>query len=89
MAILQATRLRRRQLLIQPVVITPPTQRDWFPTRQAASMIGVSERTLRRRLEKPHWIDGHHYRWVKRQSRQTLEINVPRAIRLMDQRGWG
>ena len=67
----------------------PRVQRDWYPVNQAASLLGLSSRTLRRRMEKPHWIEGAHYRWVVRSTRRTLEINVPKATKLLDQRGWG
>jgi len=67
----------------------PRVQRDWYPVNQAAPLIGLSGRTLRRRMEKPHWIEGVHYRWVTRATRRTLEVNVPRAAKLLDQRGWG
>jgi hypothetical protein len=30
-----------------------------------------------------------HYRWITRQSRRTLEINVARVIKLMEACGWG
>lgn len=63
-------------------------QRDWYPTRRAAALLGVSERTLRRRLSGPHWIEGLHYRWVTRHTRRTLEINVASAISLMNRMGW-
>lgn len=62
--------------------------RQWFPTRKAAEQLGISERTLRRRTSQCLWVEGLHYRWVTRLSRRTLEINVPRAINLMEQSGW-
>lgn len=72
--------------------LAPPSaarlSRDWYPTRQAAGMLGIPERTLRRRLTRPDWVQGLHYRWVTRTTRQTLEINVPGAIDLMNRRGW-
>lgn len=52
-------------------------------------MLGISERTLRRRIVRPGWIEGKHYRWITRQSRRTLEINVSGVIELMDSCGWG
>lgn len=63
-------------------------QREWYPTRQAAARMGVGERTLRRRLSSPSWREGDHYRWVLRNTRPVLEVNVPRAISLMNQQGW-
>lgn len=68
---------------------TVTLSRDWYPTREAAELLGVSERTLRRRLQKPFWLEGRHYRWTVRLTRKTLEINVPAAVRLMDRWGWG
>lgn len=65
-----------------------PPQRAWHTTRHAAALLGVAERTLRRRLQRSHWIEGLHYRWVTRNTRQTLEINVAAAIELMNRRGW-
>jgi hypothetical protein len=62
--------------------------RQWFPTRQAAQLLGTSEATLRRRLSRPAWCEGRHYRWVTRNKRITLEVNVPMAIRLMNRVGW-
>jgi hypothetical protein len=62
--------------------------RDWYPTRRAAALLGIPERTLRRRLQRPEWIQGIHYRWVVRTARQTLEVNVPAAVQLMNRRGW-
>jgi hypothetical protein len=67
----------------------PTLQRDWYPTRAAAGMTGLSERTLRRYIQQPHWREGFHYRWITRTSRRTLEIHVARAVRLMEQWGWG
>jgi hypothetical protein len=72
----------------RPPVQRPTIQRDWYPTRRAAAMLGVSERTLRRRLSSPNWAEGRHYRWVTRQTRRTLEINVAGAINLMNCMGW-
>lgn len=69
--------------------VTLTVSRDWYPTREAAAMLGVSERTLRRRLEKPFWLEGRHYRWTVKTTRRVLEVNVPAAIRLMDRWGWG
>jgi predicted DNA-binding transcriptional regulator YafY len=63
--------------------------RAWFTTSQAAAMLGVSERTLRRRIARGAWIQGVHYRWITRQSRRTLEVNVSRVIKLMEACGWG
>jgi hypothetical protein len=81
------TRLRRTgKSRVLPAVAQP--QRSWYPTLQAALMLGTSERTLRRRIAKPHWIEGRHYRWVVRSTRRTLEINVPLALRLMECTGW-
>jgi len=51
-------------------------------------MLGTSESTLRRRTAKGHWVEGMHYRWVTRQSRQTLEVNVAGVIKLMNAFGW-
>jgi hypothetical protein len=80
---------RRRRLRTLPTVRSIAPSRDWFSTRQAAALLGVSESTLRRRIDKPAWQEGVHYRWIVRRSRQTVEINVPRAIKLMDSIGWG
>jgi hypothetical protein len=66
----------------------PTVQRDWYPTRRAAALLGVSERTLRRRLGSSDWIDGLHYRWVTRHTRRTLEVNIANAISLMNRKGW-
>lgn len=77
-----------RRLVLSAIAPPPRVQRDWYPTRQAAALIGISERTLRRRVSQPAWKDGFHYRWVSRAKRLTLEVNVTRAIKLMDQRGW-
>lgn len=87
MALLLA-RIRSRRIRVPQTPQRPLLQRDWYPTRQAAVMLDISERTLRRRLEQPHWIDGRHYRWVTRLSRRTLEINVPQVVRLLENRGW-
>jgi hypothetical protein len=51
-------------------------------------LLGVSERTLRRRLGSNGWTEGLHYRWVTRQTRRTLEVNVANAINLMNRMGW-
>jgi hypothetical protein len=80
---------RRRHRIPGLAKVTLTIAREWYPTREAAAMIGVSERTLRRRLEKPFWLEGRHYRWTVRTTRRTLEINVPAAIKLMDRWGWG
>jgi hypothetical protein len=66
----------------------PTVQRDWYPTRRAAALLGVSERTLRRRLGSQGWAEGLHYRWVTRHTRRTLEVNIPNAISLMNRGGW-
>lgn len=63
-------------------------QREWYPTAKAAAMLGFSERTLRRRIQASHWIQGRHYRWVMLTSRAVLEVNVPRAIDLLNRWGW-
>lgn len=63
-------------------------QRSWYPTSQAAAMLSTSERTLRRRISKAHWKEGLHYRWIVRQTRATLEINVPQVLKLMEEMGW-
>lgn len=88
MAILKVGRRRERARQL-PAVRSPLPPRDWFPVRQAAAMLGTSENTLRRRISKVHWKDGLHYRWVTRQSRQTLEVNVAAVIKLMNAIGWG
>jgi hypothetical protein len=80
---------RRASLRALPAVRSTAPPRDWFPTRQAALLLGTSEQTLRRRIHKPGWRKGIHYRWITRQSRQTLEINVPQSIKLMNSIGWG
>jgi hypothetical protein len=72
-----------------PRVRRTPIPRTWFATATAAAMLGISERTLRRRIVRPGWIEGKHYRWITRQSRRTLEINVSGVIELMDSCGWG
>lgn len=72
----------------RPPVQRPTVQRDWYPTRRAAALLGVSERTLRRRLSSPNWTEGLHYRWVTRHTRRTLEINVASTINLMNRIGW-
>jgi len=66
----------------------PKLLRQWYPTQQAAGLLGVSSRTLRRRIEQEHWIEGRHYRWVTRFVRPVLEFHVPAVVNLMDQRGW-
>ncbi len=79
-----------RGLAVQaPPVRRTPIPRTWFTTATAAAMLGLSERTLRRRITRPGWVEGKHYRWITRQSRRTLEINVSNVIKLMDARGWG
>lgn len=72
-----------------PTVRAVVPQRDWFSTRQAAAMLGISEPTLRRRAARASWVEGVHYRWITRNSRRTLEVNVSRAIQLMNAIGWG
>lgn len=72
-----------------PRVRRTPIPRTWFNTATAAAMLGTSERTLRRRIARPGWVEGRHYRWITRQSRRTLEIHVSNAIKLMDACGWG
>lgn len=76
---------RLRPLQQAPLVVEA---RQWFSTRQAAVLLKTSEATLRRRLSRPGWCEGRHYRWVTRKQRITLEINVPMAIRLMNRIGW-
>lgn len=84
--------LRRRSTapipLVTPVVSMPIAQRNWLTTAQAAAVLSISERSLRRRIHRPHWIEGRHWRRVTRQSRQTLEINIPAVVSLMDEHGW-
>ena len=63
-------------------------RRNWYPTREAAALLGVSERTLRRRLDGDHWREGLHYRWVLRSTRRTLEVNVPATVDLLNRKGW-
>jgi len=87
MAILKVSQ-RRRRIRQLPALRPVLPQRDWFPVRQAAAMLGTSESTLRRRTAKGHWMEGLHYRWVTRQSRQTLEVNVAGVIKLMNAVGW-
>jgi hypothetical protein len=72
-----------------PRVRRTPVPRTWFTTAAAAAMLGVSDRTLRRRITRSSWVEGMHYRWITRQSRRTLEINVSSVIKLMDACGWG
>lgn len=67
----------------------PAVKRAWYPTKQAAEVLGLSPRTLRRYTNREHWIEGVHYRWITRSIRRTMEVNVPLAARLMEQRGWG
>lgn len=71
-----------------PAALDARLRRTWYPTRRAAAMLGVAERTLRRRLGRPGWVEGRDYRWVTRNTRRTLEVNVPGAIELMNRRGW-
>jgi hypothetical protein len=87
MAILTIGRRRSRARQLPTVRPVLPS-RDWYPIRQAAAMLGTSESTLRRRTSKAHWRDGLHYRWVTRQSRRTLEVNVAQVIKLMNAIGW-
>jgi 3-deoxy-D-arabino-heptulosonate 7-phosphate (DAHP) synthase class II len=79
---------RRVRLHALPLVRSSAPSRDWFSTSQAALLLGTSERTLRRRISRRSWREGLHYRWITRQTRQTLEINVPQAIKLMNTVGW-
>jgi hypothetical protein len=51
-------------------------------------MIKVSEWALRRRIQNPAWREGVHYRWTQRQTRATIEINVPAVVALMNAGGW-
>lgn len=88
MAIIKVGQRRKRARQLPAFHLALP-QRDWFPVREAAALLGTSESTLRRRTAKEHWIEGLHYRWITRQSRQTLEVNVARAIKLMNAAGWG
>lgn len=80
---------RPKRLRGLPSVRAVMPQRDWFSTRQAAAMLGLSEPTLRRRTARRSWVEGVHYRWITRHSRRTLEINVSQAIQLMNAIGWG
>jgi 3-deoxy-D-arabino-heptulosonate 7-phosphate (DAHP) synthase class II len=80
---------RRRRLRTLPTVRQLTPSRDWLSTRQAAIRLGISESTLRRRTLKPAWREGVHYRWIGRRSRQTMEVNVTQAIKLMNAIGWG
>lgn len=77
-----------RQSQRRTAVPAPAYQREWYPTAKAAGMLGISERSLRRRLDRPGWLEGQHYRWVTGVSRRVLEVNVPRVLRLLEQRGW-
>jgi len=86
MAILKVGRV---SAVRKPHIERPGMPRAWFTTTRAAAMLGTSERTLRRRISRPTWLEGVHYRWITRESRRTLEINVARVIKLMDARGWG
>lgn len=74
--------------ILVPKISVPIARRDWLKTRDAAAILGCSERTLRRRLEQDFWIEGIHWRWVTARKRATLEINFPAAVRLMNTRGW-
>jgi len=69
-------------------ISVPIARRDWFKTRAAAAVLGCSERTLRRRLEQGHWIEGVHWRRVTARKRSIIEINLPAVVRLMNARGW-
>lgn len=86
---MEVLRTGRDLAALAPRVRRTPIPRAWFSTATAAAMLGISERTLRRRIARPGWVEGIHYRWITRQSRRTLEINVSSAIRLMDSSGWG
>jgi hypothetical protein len=86
MAILK---IDRGPLARKPRFQRPEMPRAWFTTAQAAAMLGTSERTLRRRVARQSWVEGVHYRWITRESRRTLEINVARVIKLMEACGWG
>jgi len=76
-------------LALKPRRARPVLPRAWYSTAQAAAMLGSSERTLRRRVARQAWLEGVHYRWITRQSRRTLEINVAQVIKLMEACGWG
>jgi predicted nucleic acid-binding Zn ribbon protein len=76
-------------LALKPRRTRPVLPRAWYSTAQAAAMLGSSERTLRRRVARQAWLEGVHYRWITRQSRRTLEINVAQVIKLMEACGWG
>lgn len=73
---------------LDPPFRLPEVRREWYPTAMAARLLGMSDRTLRRRLGSPKWIEGQHYRWVVCNTRRVLEVNVGAAIRLMDQSSW-
>lgn len=71
-----------------PRISVPAVRRDWYPVRFAAAAMGLSERSLRRRLTSRGWVEGVHWRRVSSKRRETLEVNLSAAVNLMNATGW-
>lgn len=60
----------------------------WASSMQAAREIGISKRTLHRRIQASHWREGVHYRWITKAQRRVIQVHMPNVTRLLVREGW-
>lgn len=61
----------------------------WVSCATAASELGVSRETVRRRIgTAAHWKENRHYRWVKKPGRPVILVHLPNVIDLLRVHGW-
>jgi hypothetical protein len=60
----------------------------WASTGQAAQELGLSQASLYRRTQAPHWIEGRHYRWIFKGRRKVLQFHVAESGSLIRRHGW-
>lgn len=82
------SRTSRQPSALRIRLLTQP--RSWFPSTQAAGLIGLTPRILRRRIASPRsgLVLGRHYRWSGSGVRRFLEINVPAFLQHLESTGY-
>ncbi len=61
----------------------------WMSSTAAAAELGLSPWTLRRRAHAAeHWVEGKHYRWIQKQQKRLLQVNLEAVRQLMTEVGW-